>query len=421
MGDNEYLYMPRFADGELSQRLARSGAVVIRGPKWCGKTETARQQAKSVLYMQNPDTYQSNMLLAVTKPSVLLRGDKPRLIDEWQVAPALWDAVRFDVDMTRARGGYILTGSATPGEKPLHSGAGRFSIMDMRTMTLFEQGLSSGEVSLAALMDGGEPDGSTAMDVEDYARAVCRGGWPEVAVRGEDGQGLARDYLAAVADEDISSVDGVQRSADYAMLAMRAYARCTSTQADMAKVRADIIAHGDDMSRNTLSAYVNALRSLYVLEDLEAWKPSLRDKTRVTSTPTRHFTDPSLAAAALGATPESLLADMPTLGALFESLCVHDLRIYARACGGSLYHYRDDGGRESDAVVVFPDGRWALVEVKLGARNVDQGAKGLLDLASKIDQGIVGPPAFLAVVSTGPYAYRRPDGVLEIPLACLTK
>ncbi len=415
-------YLKRIADAELAEKLARSGAVVIRGAKWCGKTETARQQAASVLYMQDPDEYAHNSLLAETKPSLLLQGDQPRLIDEWQDAPQLWDAVRFAVDRQHGAGHFILTGSATPGETPRHSGVGRFSFMTMRPMSLFESRDSSGDVSLSQLFtDPSSIEGMSNADIEDYAHLVCRGGWPEAVISPSKSAayGMAKDYLTAVANEDISRVDGTQRNPAYALLVMRAYASKTATQANMAAIRNDMKAQGSELSRNTVDAYVAALRKLYVFEDLESWKPSLRDKTRIATTPTRHFVDPSLAAAAMGATPDILLRDIPTFGILFESLCVRDLRIYAESMGGKVHHYHDDSGKEADAVIVLDDGRWGLVEVKLGASNVEEGARNLIDLKEKIDCSLMGEPAFLMVMTAGPYAYQRNDGVAVVPPACL--
>lgn len=417
-----HLYLPRLADRELSDRVNRAGAVVIRGAKWCGKTETAKQQAASVLYMQNPDTYESNMLAAQTKPSLLLRGEQPRLIDEWQDAPQLWDAVRFAVDQEGGFGRYILTGSATPGASPKHSGTGRFSLMTMRPMSLFESRDSNGDVSLACLFDDPSlAQGSTSVDVEGVAHLICRGGWPEAVLAANDSNayGMSKDYIQAVAEEDISRVDGVERNPEYALLIMRAYAHAVATQANMPTIRGLIKAQKTELSRGTVDAYVAALRKLYVFEDLDAWTPSLRDRTRIATTPTRHFVDPSLAAAALGASPDILLKDLPTMGMLFEALCVRDLRIYAESIGGKAFHYHDDAGREADAVVVLDDGRWALVEVKMGSQRVEEGAASLLKLADKIDSSVMGAPSLLMVMAPVQYAYQRPDGVVVVPPTCL--
>ena len=418
-------YFHRLADEELETRLRRSGAVIIRGAKWCGKTETAIQHAKSTLFLQDPDEYENNLLTAQTKPSLLLMGERPRLIDEWQDFPQVWDAVRFAVDRRHERGCFILTGSVSremkADEKPRHSGVGRIASMTMRTMSLLESKESTGEVSLGSLFEGTEDiSGSSPWDIEDVARLVCRGGWPEPVAMGEETVGaLARDYVDAVAERDISLPDGVRRDRELVRIIMAAYARCTATQADGTTIRGIVHVAREDVSRNTVSAYITSLRRLYLFEDLPSWRPSLRDKSRITATPKRHFVDPSLAAAAMGATPQNLLRDLPTLGQLFESLVVRDLRAYAQAIGGTVYHYHDAAGRESDAVIALPDGRWALVEVKLGGKGIEEGSQGLVALADKIDQTIMGPPSFLAVVHAGRFAAKLDNGVFAIPLGCL--
>jgi hypothetical protein len=418
------MYLPRIADDLLSQKLSHAGAVLVRGAKWCGKTATAEQQAKSVLAMQDPDTYENNLMTARIKPSLLLEGPKPRLIDEWQVAPQLWDAVRFAVDKAESRGQFVLTGSATPlrpEDRPLHSGTGRFSFLTMRPMSLFESGDSNGSVSLKSLFDGVDDLSAIAETTVDHlAYLVCRGGWPTAVVEGGDAAlETAYDYVDAVAEEDISHVDGVMRNAAYARLVLQAYARCTAVQADLATIRSTIKAQKGELSRGTVDSYLAALRALFVIEDLPAWTPSLRSKARITTTPTRHLVDPSLAAAALGASPSLLLKDLPTMGLLFESLVVRDLRVYAEALKGTVFHYRDATGLEVDAVVVLRDGRWGLVEVKMGQSYVDEGARNLLKVAAKIDQDVMGAPSFLAVVTPGGYAFRRPDGVFVVPVGCL--
>ncbi len=416
-------YLPRIADADLKRRLERAGAVVIRGPKWCGKTETALRQAQSVLYMQDPDEARNNLRLAEEKPSLLLRGSKPRLIDEWQEAPQLWDAVRFAVDREKLRGGFILTGSATPKANPKHSGTGRMSFLDMRPMTLFESRESTGEVSLASLFSDARADfeGESSMDIERMAHALVRGGWP-AAVTGEDGRGageLASDYVRAVAEEDIVRVDKSRSNPEHALLVLRAYARCSASQAGMATMAKDVKQRGSEISRPIFSAYAAALRALTIFEDLSAWTPSLRAKSRIATTPKRHFVDPSLAAAALGATPELLLRDMATYETLFESMCVRDLRVYMRRLSGTVLFYHDANGLEADAVLLLPDGHWALVEVKLGTAQVDTAAASLLKVAGKIDQSIAGAPSFLLVLTSGGYAYRRKDGVCVVPIDVL--
>lgn len=420
MGSDEY--MPRIADDLLAAKLRQAGAVVIRGPKWCGKTETALKHSKSALFMQDPDQRMSNQMLAESKPSILLRGEKPRLIDEWQEAPQLWDAVRFSVDREREIGLYILTGSATPKEKPRHSGAGRMSFLDMRTMSLYESRESTGEVSLLALFDAPEDiEGASNSDVETIAFQVARGGWPSAVTMTDQSAAMetAHNYLTAVAEEDISNVDGVSRNPDHARLVMRSFARCVGSQMAVSSMSKMVNAQGSEMSRPTFSAYLGALRNLSIIEDLNAWEPSLRAKARISRTPKRYFADPSLAAAALGASPDMLLKDMPTLGMLYEALCIRDLRVYVQKNHGQVFFYRDNVGLEADAVVALRDGRWGLVEIKLNQSQADAASDSLRRVANKVDQTIMGAPSFLLVVTADGYAYRRNDGVYVVPIGCL--
>lgn len=420
MGSDEY--MPRIADDLLAAKLRQAGAVVIRGPKWCGKTETALKHSKSALFMQDPDQRMSNQMLAESKPSILLRGEKPRLIDEWQEAPQLWDAVRFSVDREREIGLYILTGSATPKEKPRHSGAGRMSFLDMRTMSLYESRESTEEVSLLALFDAPKDiEGVSNSDVETIAFQVARGGWPSAVTMTDQSAAMetAHNYLTAVAEEDISNVDGVSRNPDHARLVMRSFARCVGSQMAVSSMSKMVNAQGSEMSRPTFSAYLGALRNLSIIEDLNAWEPSLRAKARISRTPKRYFADPSLAAAALGASPDTLLKDMPTLGMLYEALCIRDLRVYAQKNHGQVFFYRDNVGLEADAVVALRDGRWGLVEIKLNQSQADAASDSLRRVANKVDQTIMGAPSFLLVVTADGYAYRRNDGVYVVPIGCL--
>lgn len=420
MGSDEY--MLRIADDLLAAKLRQAGAVVIRGPKWCGKTETALKHSKSALFMQDPDQRMNNQMLAESKPSILLRGEKPRLIDEWQEAPQLWDAVRFSVDREREIGLYILTGSATPKEKPRHSGAGRMSFLDMRTMSLYESQESTGEVSLLALFDAPEDiEGVSNSDVETIAFQVARGGWPSAVTMTDQSAAMetAHNYLTAVAEEDISNVDGVSRNPDHARLVMRSFARCVGSQMAVSSMSKMVNAQGSEMSRPTFSAYLGALRNLSIIEDLNAWEPSLRAKARISRTPKRYFADPSLAAAALGASPDTLLKDMPTLGMLYEALCIRDLRVYAQKNHGQVFFYRDNVGLEADAVVTLRDGRWGLVEIKLNQSQADAASDSLRRVANKVDQTIMGAPSFMLVVTADGYAYRRNDGVYVVPIGCL--
>ena len=412
--------LPRVADMRLDDALRSSGAVHIKGPKWCGKTETGIHHTRSQVYLQDPDKSPALLAMADSKPSKLLIGDRPRLIDEWRMAPQLWDAVRFAVDREKVRGGYVLTGSSTPKIRPAHTSVGRIAPLEMSTMSLLETGESTGAVSLLSLFEGTLDIAQVAgLDVDDYARVICRGGWPEAVVsesRGDAG-GMARDYVLELLDSNINEMDGIRRNRTWMRQIMRSYARNVSGQASLSTIAADM--QGEPPSAPTLSEYVDALSRAFVLNDLSAWNPRLRSKTAVRTSPTRHFSDPSIAAAVLAATPRGLLDDFETFGLLFESLCIHDLRVYASALGGSLYHYRDKTGLEADAVVVLDDGRWALVEVKMGQSRIDEGASHLLKLAERIDQTREGRPSFLMVLTSTACAYRREDGVVVVPLACL--
>lgn len=413
-------YLPRVADMRLDDALRSSGAVHIKGPKWCGKTETGIHHTRSQIYLQDPDKSPALLAMTDSKPSELLIGDKPRLIDEWQMAPQLWDAVRFAVDREKVRGGYVLTSSSTPKIRPAHTGVGRIAPLEMSTMSLLETGESTGAVSLLLLFEGTLDIAQvTGLDVDDYARIICRGGWPEAVVsesRGDVGR-MARGYVCELLDSNINEMDGIRRNRTWMRQIMRSYARNVSGQASLSTIAADM--QGEPPSAPTLSEYVDALSRAFVLNDLSAWNPRLRSKTAVRTSPTRHFSDPSIAAAVLAATPRGLLDDFETFGLLFESLCIHDLRVYASALGGSLYHYRDKTGLEADAVVVLDDGRWALVEVKMGQSRIDEGASHLLKLAERIDQTREGRPSFLMVLTSTACAYRRKDGVVVVPLACL--
>ena len=416
-------YLPRFCDMLIREKLGYAGAVEIRGPKWCGKTQSALQQAASSIMMQDPDKRADYQLLAVTQPSVLLRGARPHLIDEWQEQPLLWDAVRYAVDQCDEPGQFMLTGSATPTQLPSHSGAGRIACVEMTPMSLAESGESTREVSLRALFDGDDAiQGYSDCDVERMAYLVCRGGWPRAVTSLSEAGSLemSYDYLGTIADEDISRTDGVRRNPQYARLIMREYARCTATQAAQATMLKDLRIRDIDLSKETVNGYIAALRRLYVVSDVSSWAPSLRSRSRISKTPTRHFSCPSIAAAALGANPSSLLLDTSTLGMLFESLCVRDFRVYVQALKGEVFHYRDESGQEADLVLQLRDGRYALIEVKLGASLVDEGAASLLKLAGKIDTSVMGEPAFCAVVTPGGFAQRRKDGVLVLPITCLT-
>lgn len=419
-------YKERIFDQLLRQKLEGMGAVLIEGPKWCGKTTSAAQVAASTLYMNDPKQHARNMQLADSDPQVLLEGAAPRLIDEWQEAPKLWDTVRFEVDRRNEDGQFILTGSAVPADtsKIHHTGTGRIVRMQMRTMSLWESGDSTGRVSLLSLFSGSARNVPT-MDksLMEVAYLVCRGGWPR-AVMQKPSTALERayDYLEAIVTSDISRADGVQRDIERSRRLMRSYARFQGTPAPMSKIRADIIDGTDlTMDEKTLASYLAALRSIFVIEDMPSWNPNLRSKAAIRGSDTRYFTDSSIAAAALGVGPKDLLNDLNTFGLLFETMAVHDLRIYAQAHNGRVYHYRDSDGLECDAVVHLRNGHYGLVEVKLGGdRLIEEGAKSLKRLSDKIDTTKMHAPAFMMVLTAnGDYAYQRPDNVWVIPIGSL--
>ena len=421
----EKVYKNRIADGLLQRKLAGKGAVLIEGAKWCGKTTTAEQIAKSILYMSETGMVDQNIRLASLNPKLLLRGETPRLIDEWQIAPQLWDSVRFESDHGPL-GQFILTGSSVPADmsKVIHSGTGRIGWIKMRPMSLWESHESTGEVSLSELFTA--PDqvgGINKMDIEQVAFLTCRGGWPlAVDMDREIALDQAFDYIEAVEKRDISKVDGVERDPVRVHRLLRSLARNQGSQASFGTIRADLEANeSDSLSEDTISSYLKALKEIFVVEDSEAWNPNLRSKTAIRTSDTRYFTDPSIATAALGIGPQDLVNDLKTFGLVFETLAIRDLRVYAEALNGKVYHFRDKNGLECDAVIHLRDGRYGLVEIKLGGDElVNEGSESLLRLAGKIDTERMKAPSFMMVlVGVGTYAYRRVDGVYVVPIGCL--
>ena len=420
-------YKNRVIDRLLADKLEAMGAVLIEGPKYCGKTTTGEQQARSVLYMADPEIKDRNLTMASTNIKRLLAGDTPRLIDEWQIAPKLWDAIRFEVDHRGEDGQFMLTGSAVPASTSeiFHSGTGRFGWIKMRTMSLWESGDSTGDVSLGGLFSSeNEVDGTSNLDIRRIAFLVCRGGWPKASLKTNEMAALieAREYVESVCRNDISRVDDVQRNAELARRLMRSYSRHQGAQVSVATILADIKSNeASDTTEATVASYINALKRIFVIEDMAAWNPNLRSKTAIRSSDTRYFTDPSIAAAALGLGPDDLLDDPNTFGLLFETMAVRDLRVYAEALDGQLYHYRDKNGLECDAIVHLRNGRYGLIEIKLGGDNlIEAGATTLKKLASKIDTEKMKSPSFMMVLTAiGEYAYRRLDGVLVVPIGCL--
>ena len=414
-------YLSRICDSLLLRQLASSGAVLIDGAKWCGKTSTARQVAKSVLYMQDTDRSQGYLKMADTMPSRLLLGDNPRLLDEWQMAPILWDTVRFEVDKRSERGLFILTGSSVPKDGvTAHTGTGRISRLLMRPMSLFESEESNGSVSLERLFAGdADVVGESKLTVPDLAQIICRGGWPEAVVNGDSDSLVARNYVDAVINMDVQRVDDVERNPARVRQFLRSYARNISTMAPLTTVLADVKSNDTVFSDTTLYSYVNALRRIFLIEDIPAWKPSLRSKTAIRTSDKRQFVDPSIATALMHVNVDSLLDDMTYFGFLFESLAARDLRIYAQALDGDIFHYHDKSDLEADLVIRLHDGRWAPVEVKLGSSEIEEAATHLMTLQKRIDTDKVGQPSFKMVLTGGQFAYKRNDGVLVVPIGCL--
>lgn len=419
-------YKARIADGILEKKLAGKGAVLIEGPKWCGKTTTAEQMAGSVLYMDDPERVQQNLTMAEINPRRLLQGEAPRLIDEWQLAPKLWDAVRFEVDHRDELGQFILTGSAVPAdfEEIHHTGTGRISWLLMRPMSLWESLDSTGEVSLKELFKAPEQiDGENHLDIERLAFLACRGGWPRATeLKGEEALEQAFDYYDAIVRSDISRVDGVAKNPERVKRLMRSYARNQGSQAANTVICDDIRTNdAESIDTDTVYSYINALKKIFVVEDMAAWNPNLRSKTAIRTSDTRYFIDPSIATAALGLGPGDLINDLNTFGLIFETMCVRDLRIYADALNGNVYHFRDKTELECDAVVHLRNGEYGLVEIKIGGdKLINEGAENLKKLDKKIDTTKMKAASFLMVLTgTGDYAYKRPDGVYVVPVGCL--
>lgn len=412
-------YLPRIVDDLLEKKMRLFGGVLIEGCKWCGKSTTAKRKAKSIIEFQNPATYENNLEIARTRPDLLLDEEKPLLIDEWQVAPAIWDAIRYDVDKTNLKGQYLLTGSATPLEKaPKHSGTGRIARLLMRPMSLYESQNSTGEISLKKIFDQQQKiEGKSNLELENIAFLIAKGGWPSVAtVNEEDALLVAREYLEAVIHEDIQTLDGVDRNPTRVRTVLRSLARNISTTANLSVIKKDTEMSDDVISEKTIADYIKALEKMYLIEDVVAWSPKLRSKTEIRVTPKREFVDPSLAVAALRATDKDLLKDFKTFGLLFEALCIRDLRIYMESLDGEVFFYRDRNGLEADAILHLNNGDWAAVEIKLGTETINEAAQNLLKLKNIIDMR---EPKFLMVLTATKYAYQREDGVLVVPIGCL--
>lgn len=425
-------YLSRIADRTLELRLEAFGAVQITGPKWCGKTTTAERRAASVIKMQDPDTREGYLATARTKPSLLLKGATPRLIDEWQVAPVIWDAVRHAVDERHAKGQFILTGSTViDDEQIMHTGTGRISKIAMYPMSLFESLESNGSISFRQLFDERDYDIDgqiSSLSIERLIFAACRGGWPASLdeMSTEAKLLIAKDYVDVICNEDISRVDRTRRNPSLARLILRTYARNICTLAKKTSMLTDISQEMESASMPTFDDYVGALEKLFVIDDIEAWSPAIRSKSSIRTGKKRCFVDPSIAVAALGASPKSLELDLNTFGFIFECLCFRDLRVYSQALGGKLSYYHDRNGLEADAVLHLDDGRYALIECKLGSREIEEGAKHLLEIKQLIAkkniterQSKLREPDLLIVLTGGEMAYTREDGVKIIPIGCL--
>ena len=425
-------YLQRMVDGLLTELLESSGAVLIEGPKWCGKTTTATQQAASILRLQNPDTREAYIATAKTKPSLLLKGETPRLLDEWQIIPQLWDAVRVMVDDRNEMGQFILTGSnSIDNQDIMHSGTGRIARLRMQPMSLFETQESTGEISLKALFENPNMDIdaiTSQTSIEELIFAACRGGWPAAHLAKTDSAKLnvARNYIDSLCSMDISTVDGVQRNEELARAILRSYARNISTLAKKSNMLKDVVANFETVAMNTFDSYLNAFQRLFVIQDIPAWCPAIRSASAIRSGMKREFCDPSIAVAALGLTPQMLEMDLKTFGFIFETMCIRDLKAYSQSLRGSLAYYHDRYDLETDAVLRIANGQFALIEFKLGSSEIEEGAQHLIEVQNLIKeynkkekQVPLREPDLLIVITGGQLAYTREDGVKVIPLACL--
>ncbi len=425
--ENE-LYKPRICDSILLKKLRTSGAVLLTGPKWCGKTWTALNVVRSVLYMQDPDKRASYLKLAQTQPSLLLQGEKPRLLDEWQLATVLWDSVRFAVDQNPQKGQFILTGSVVvdnesldPSSRMEHTGTGRISELRMRPMSLYESGDSNGTISLKDLFEGKtDIESTSSLGIEDLAYLICRGGWPAtIGMEKDDALDIVVNYFETIIQGDDSFMDTKKRNPFRMRSIMKSLARNISTMTSDRTIMGDVRANDVSITDKTLAEYINFLRRLFVVDDIKAWQPSLRSRTSIRTSNKRQFVDPSIAVAALESDPKAIIEDFCFFGFLFESLCARDLRVYVEPLRGRIKHYRDNSGLEVDLIISLNNGQWAAVEVKLGSKEIEQGALHLKKFAENIDTTINPAPSFLMILTGGEYAYRRSDGVFVIPLGCL--
>lgn len=415
-------YLPRIVDSEIDELMQIMGAVLIEGCKWCGKSTTGAFHAKSIIEFQNPDRKQEYDEIKNTKPSLFLSGEKPRMFDEWQMYPVVWDSIRTDVDHTRLKGQYILTGSAKPSEgETMHTGTGRISRVVMRPMSLYETGESTGEVSFRDILDGKDIDGVSKNSLEDLASIIVRGGWPAaLEVKSDAKYRFAKEYVKSLIHEEVKQVDGVERNPEKMQNVLRSLARNISTQVSNSTIEGDVKnSFDDEISRPTVNNYINTLEKLFVIENVNATNLNLRSKYALRTKPKKYFVDPSIATAILEIKPNDLLGDLRTFGFLFESLCMRDLKIYTQSYGGDLTFYRDEKEFEVDAILRTSSGKWGAIEIKLGAGHIDEAANNLLKFKDKVDTSKCGEPAFLMVLTGTNYSYKREDGVYVISIGTL--
>ena len=420
-------YLERIGDELLKRKLRSSAAVLIEGPKWCGKTSMGAQLAKSIVYIQDPDKRTMYRRMADTLPSLLLEGDTPHMLDEWQTIPVLWDAVRFAADQRQQMNQFILTGSATPldaeqNSEMEHTGTGRIARLRMRPMSLWESKESRGQVSLKALFDGTQEMGlfENPLTVKDLAYVMCRGGWPgTISMETEDALEVAVNLVDELVNTDVNRVDNTEKNPDRVRAVLRSYARNISTMTSASTIMADVKANDISITDKTLTNYLTALKRLFVIEDAKAWQPSLRSKTGIRTSDKRHFVDTSIATAVLELNPTSLLEDFNLFGFLFEDFCLRDIRVYTEPLRGTVYHYHDNSNLEADLIVRLHDGRWAAIEIKTGSKEIEDAATNLIKLSQTVDTTKIGEPSFLMVLTAGQYAYRREDGVYVVPIGCM--
>lgn len=420
-------YLERIGDDLLKRKLRSSAAVLIEGPKWCGKTSTGAQLAKSIVYIQDPDKRAMYRKMADTQPSLLLEGEAPHMLDEWQTIPVLWDAVRFAADQRQLMGQFILTGSSTPiddeeNSEMEHSGTGRIARLPMRPMSLWESKESCGQVSLRSLFEGTQEMGlfENSLTLKDLAYVMCRGGWPgALGLAAEDALEVVINLVDEIVHSDVNRVDGTEKDPDRVRAVLRSYARNIATMTTSSTIMADVKANDVSITDKTLTNYLKALRRLFIIEDAKAWQPSLRSKTGIRTSNKRHFVDVSIATAVLELNPKSILEDFNLFGFLFEDFCMRDLRVYTEPLRGTVYHYHDNSNLESDMIIRLYDGRWAAVEVKTGSKEIEDAASNLITLSKEVDTSKIGAPSFLMVLTAGQYAYRREDGVYVVPIGCL--